>query len=74
LAAASVVVVPALSVDRDGNRLGRGRGYYDRALSDIKAPVVAVVYDDELIDVVPAEPHDRRVDAVLRPRGLTSSS
>jgi 5-formyltetrahydrofolate cyclo-ligase len=74
LAQAAIVVVPALSVDRRGNRLGRGRGYYDRALSDLAGSVVAVVYDDELIDEVPAEPHDRRVDAVLQPRGLTSSS
>jgi 5-formyltetrahydrofolate cyclo-ligase len=68
---ADVVIVPALAVDRQGNRLGRGRGFYDRALIDVAAPIVAVVYDDELIDDVPAEPHDRRVDAVLRPAGLT---
>lgn len=69
--AADVVVVPALAVDRLGNRLGRGRGFYDRALINVSAPVIAVVYDDELVDEVPAEPHDRRVDAVLRPGGFT---
>jgi 5-formyltetrahydrofolate cyclo-ligase len=74
LADADVVVVPALAVDRVGNRLGRGRGYYDRALLGVTARIVAVVYDAELLDQVPAEPHDRRVDAVLRPAGLSSSS
>jgi 5-formyltetrahydrofolate cyclo-ligase len=69
---AQVVLVPALAVDRDGNRLGRGRGYYDRALAPVTAPVVAVVFDAELLAAVPVEPHDRRVDAVLRPAGLTT--
>lgn len=70
LLGADVVIVPALSVDRLGNRLGRGRGFYDRALIDVAAPIVAVVYDAELIDSVPTEPHDHRVDAVLRPAGF----
>jgi 5-formyltetrahydrofolate cyclo-ligase len=72
--AADIVLVPALAVDRSGNRLGRGRGFYDRALIDVAAPIVAVVYDDELLDVVPAEAHDHRVDAVLRPAGITAFS
>jgi 5-formyltetrahydrofolate cyclo-ligase len=65
-----VIFVPALAVDQRGNRLGRGRGYYDRALRDVTATIVAIVYDDELLDAVPADTHDRRVDAVLRPSGL----
>jgi 5-formyltetrahydrofolate cyclo-ligase len=65
-----LVIVPSLAVDRLGNRLGRGRGFYDRALEGVSAPVVAVLYDSELLDEVPAEPHDRRVQAVLRPAGL----
>jgi 5-formyltetrahydrofolate cyclo-ligase len=71
---ADVVVVPALAVDGLGNRLGRGRGYYDRALVEVAAPIVAVVYDNELIDDVPVDDHDRRVDAVLRPAGFTRLS
>jgi 5-formyltetrahydrofolate cyclo-ligase len=71
---ADVVVVPALAVDHRGNRLGRGRGYYDRALVGVAAPVVAVLYDSELIEEVPVEDHDRRVDAVLRPAGITRMS
>ncbi|MGN6474026.1 MAG: 5-formyltetrahydrofolate cyclo-ligase [Mycobacteriales bacterium] len=68
--AADLVLVPALLVDRHGNRLGRGRGYYDRVLSAVTARTVAVVFDDELVDEVPVEAHDRRVGAVLRPAGL----
>jgi 5-formyltetrahydrofolate cyclo-ligase len=70
LAEADLVLVPALLVDREGNRLGRGRGYYDRTLTHLTARTIAVVYDDELVDQVPTEPHDRRVSGVLRPAGL----
>jgi 5-formyltetrahydrofolate cyclo-ligase len=70
LRSADVVLVPALLVDRRGNRLGRGGGYYDRALADVTARAVGVVFDDELVDEVPVEPHDRRVSAVLRPSGV----
>jgi 5-formyltetrahydrofolate cyclo-ligase len=68
---ADVVVVPALAVGRDGARLGRGGGFYDRALRHAHsgAVVVAVVFDDELVDEVPAEPHDHRVHAVVTPSG-----
>src|SRR3954471_723491 len=68
---AEVVVVPALAVDRGGIRLGRGGGYYDRALVHARADavLVAVLFDDELADELPAEEHDRRVTAVVTPSG-----
>ncbi len=66
---AGLVLVPALAVGRDGLRLGRGGGYYDRSLPLARpgVPLVAVVRDEELLDSVPAEPHDRRVTAALTP-------
>lgn len=69
LADAVAVVVPALAVGRNGARLGRGRGYYDRALRHAAAGavLVAVVFDDELLDDVPVEPHDRPMTAVVTP-------
>lgn len=72
-AAAGAVLVPALAVDRAGHRLGRGGGFYDRWLADgPRGRVIAVVYDDELVDGVPHEPHDRRVDAALTPGGVVA--
>jgi 5-formyltetrahydrofolate cyclo-ligase len=71
IGAAEVVVVPAVAVDRDGTRLGRGGGYYDRALRLARpdAVVVALVYDDELVDRLPRLEHDRPVTAVVTPSG-----
>ena len=65
------VVLPALGVDRRGVRLGRGGGYYDRALQHVRpdAVLVAVVFDDEFVDELPDEPHDRRVTALVTPSG-----
>jgi 5-formyltetrahydrofolate cyclo-ligase len=71
IGAAEVVVLPAVAVDRRGVRLGRGGGYYDRALLHARpdAVLVAPVFDDELVDELPTEDHDRRVTAVVTPSG-----
>jgi 5-formyltetrahydrofolate cyclo-ligase len=67
IAACDLVLVPALAVDRRGTRLGRGGGSYDRALRRAVGLTIAVLYDDELVDAVPAEPHDVAVAAVVTP-------
>jgi 5-formyltetrahydrofolate cyclo-ligase len=68
---AEIVVVPALAVARNGIRLGRGGGYFDRALTYARpdAVVVALVFDDEFVDELPTEPHDRPVTVVVTPSG-----
>jgi 5-formyltetrahydrofolate cyclo-ligase len=73
VATADVVLVPALAVDRSGVRLGRGGGSYDRALARVPVGtfICALLYDGELLDEVPRADHDRRVTAVVTPRGLT---
>jgi 5-formyltetrahydrofolate cyclo-ligase len=75
ITSADAVIVPALAVDRRGNRLGRGGGFYDRALAHVGPliPVIALLYDDELLDAVPAGPLDRPVQMVARPdAGVTA--
>lgn len=69
LARAGAIVLPALAAGRDGGRLGRGAGYYDRALAYAgpEAVRIALVFDDELLADVPLEPHDRPVHAVVTP-------
>ena len=69
-----MVLAPALAVDHAGNRLGRGGGSYDRALARVGPliPVIALLYDAELLGHVPAEPHDTPVRAAARPgSGIT---
>jgi 5-formyltetrahydrofolate cyclo-ligase len=64
-------VVPAVAVDRQGTRLGRGGGSYDRALARVRPGVlvVAALYDGELVDRLPVQAHDRPVGAVVTPGG-----
>jgi len=72
IADAELILTPGLAVARgSGLRLGQGGGSYDRALSRARpgTPLVTVLFEDELVEAVPAQPHDRAVDAVLTPSG-----
>jgi 5-formyltetrahydrofolate cyclo-ligase len=71
VAEASVVLVPALAVDRAGVRLGRGRGFYDRTLvhRNPRARLIAVIRDEELLDELPQERHDVPMTHALTPGG-----
>lgn len=62
-----LLIIPALAVDQSGNRLGRGKGYFDRALTglDKTIPVYAVIFEREFLNSLPTEPHDRTVQGVI---------
>jgi 5-formyltetrahydrofolate cyclo-ligase len=68
-----VVLVPLLAYDTRGYRVGYGGGYYDRTLQRLRKlkPVIAVglAFDEQRVDVVPAESYDERLDWVLTPSG-----
>ncbi len=66
----ALVIVPALAVDLAGHRLGRGAGYYDRALAGSTRPTCAVVFTHELLESVPHEPHDIAVSMAVTPDGI----
>jgi 5-formyltetrahydrofolate cyclo-ligase len=72
VATADVVIVPGLAVDATGMRLGRGGGSYDRALARVPVgtPVCVLLYDDEVVERVPADSHDRGVTAAATPSGI----
>jgi len=76
LASLDVMLVPGLAVDRRGRRLGQGGGFFDRVLASVPShadggPLVAIVlFDDEVRDWVPVEPHDCRVDVAVTPGGI----
>lgn len=69
VARADVVLLPGLAASRSGDRLGRGGGCYDRALARVPlgTPLVVLLHDDELLDHVPTQPHDRPVTHVATP-------
>lgn len=69
LATADAVLVPALAVDHRGVRLGRGGGYYDRALAAVPpgARLAALLHDGELVERLPVDPWDTTVTSVVEP-------
>lgn len=69
-----LIVIPAAAVDRQGVRMGWGRGYFDKTLGSMEGcpPVYAVIFDDELVDAVPRERHDQPVDGVVTPSGIVT--
>lgn len=70
LMSCSAIIVPALAIDHAGHRLGRGAGYYDRALQGVAAPLCGLVFTHELLPEVPHEVHDVPVQMAVTPSGL----
>ena len=69
---AELVVCPGLAANRQGDRLGRGGGWYDRALQHAgqASPVVVLLNRDEVLGTIPTQPWDRRVDRLATPDGI----
>ena len=63
-----VIIVPAVAFDQEGNRLGRGGGYYDRFLKkQSHATFIGVGYDFQLVDEVPVRKHDQKMHRIILP-------
>ncbi|MBR4829411.1 MAG: 5-formyltetrahydrofolate cyclo-ligase [Muribaculaceae bacterium] len=69
-----LIIVPAIALDKNRNRLGRGKGFYDRLLSGTTCPTIGVACDFQLVDDVPTEPHDRPLDCVVTSNGVIADS
>jgi len=63
----NLVIIPGAGFDIHGNRLGYGAGYYDKLLSGMKnkIPVVALAYEEQIVEKIPAESHDVKVDKIV---------
>ena len=59
------VLVPGLAFDETGNRLGRGLGHFDRLLRQTSGAKIALAFDFQVLDEVPAETHDARMDFIV---------
>ena len=62
-----LALVPGLAFDLSGHRLGRGNGYYDRILAEVAGTRCGVAFDEQLIEHIPAEPHDIELNCILTP-------
>jgi 5-formyltetrahydrofolate cyclo-ligase len=62
-----LVLVPGIAFDANGNRLGRGRGFYDRILSHASGVKCGVAYDFQLVEKIPVEPHDAKINFIVTP-------
>ena len=60
-----LVVVPGVCFDKDKGRVGRGKGYYDRILKEIKAFKIGICFDCQLLSKVPADEWDVKMDQVM---------
>jgi 5-formyltetrahydrofolate cyclo-ligase len=66
LDAIQIIIVPGVAFDRSGNRMGRGRGFYDRMLkSTVGALKIGIAYDFQMLDEIPVEPHDVKMDRII---------
>jgi 5-formyltetrahydrofolate cyclo-ligase len=62
-----LILVPGVAFDLQGRRLGRGKGYYDRLLAAVSGNRCGVAFEEQIVDAVPSEPHDIRMDFLLTP-------
>jgi 5-formyltetrahydrofolate cyclo-ligase len=64
------VIIPGAAFDQTGNRIGYGGGFYDRLLAELQksVPIIAPTYEEQVIDAVPADPHDKKVSIIVTDR------
>ena len=66
----SLVLAPALAVSASGRRLGKGGGYYDRALQSYSGDVFPLIFESEFLEHLPTADHDKKVHGVITESGL----
>ena len=76
IAALDIILVPGLAFTREGARLGRGGGYYDRLLAqpDCRAERIAVAFDVQIVDHIAVESHDQHIHQIITESGLIQTS
>ena len=67
-----LVLVPGVAFAVDGHRLGRGKGYYDRLLANVRGAKCGLAFEQQVVTEIPAEPHDRTLDCIVTPTRLVA--
>jgi 5-formyltetrahydrofolate cyclo-ligase len=62
-----LILIPGIAFDLRGNRLGRGKGFYDRLLAETRGVKCGIVFDEQIAIEIPVEPHDVKMDFILTP-------
>jgi len=65
-----LVLVPGVAFDALGWRLGRGKGFYDRLLTQVRGTTCGVAFDEQIVEAIPVGPHDVRLTCILTPTRL----
>ncbi len=60
-----LAIVPGIAFDLNGNRIGHGKGYYDRLLKNIKATIIGLAYEFQVIKKIPIDDYDKQVDIII---------
>ena len=60
-----LAIIPGMAFTKDGRRLGRGKGYYDRILQKIKCPLIGLAFPFQIVDNIPCEEHDVKMNYII---------
>lgn len=60
-----LAIIPGMAFTKEGDRLGRGKGYYDRLLPQLSCPLIGIAFPFQMLPSIPCEPHDIRMEEVI---------
>lgn len=67
-----MAILPGVAFDTKGNRLGYGKGVYDKLLAGMDCPKIGLAYDFQVVDALPTEPHDLKMDMVITEKRIVT--
>ncbi len=69
-----LIIVPGVAFDEHCNRLGYGKGFYDKLLNEKSSPAIALAYEEQIVASVPAESHDIKMDKIITDRRIITKN
>ena len=60
-----LILIPGIAFDKQNNRMGRGKAYYDKLLNSLSAYKVGICFDFQILDFIPTDEHDIKMDTVV---------